>query len=244
MAPHHQWAYTTEKGTHWWDGKTEDFAPLYKWITTHRELLDGFEPVSDVVLVFNSPAEYRGRGKSAEVAACLAAHNIQYRVAIAGGDWVHEALDKSALLAAQKVVVTSRECIDARQNAALSVAEQAGKLIAWQGSASCDDKLPQSVEVEGASNVWALVRRNAKTGAVAVHLLNRNYDLAQDATVPTGPLTVTLQNGLLASKTFRSATVHAVPEAQVASVPITTTAQHLTLHVPSVNLWSIVLLKP
>jgi len=31
MAPHRKWAFTTEKGTHWYQSKPEDFAYLYNF---------------------------------------------------------------------------------------------------------------------------------------------------------------------------------------------------------------------
>ena len=36
MAPHRQWCYTKEKGTHWYDGPTEEYAWLYRFVREQR----------------------------------------------------------------------------------------------------------------------------------------------------------------------------------------------------------------
>jgi hypothetical protein len=244
MAPHHQWAYTTEKGTHWWDGATEDFAPLYKWVATHPQLLDGFTALSDVVLLFNSPAFYRGQDPSGEAAPCLAAQNVQYRVAVAGGDWVHESLDAGDLLSAAKVVVGTEEYLDDRQQAVLARVQEAGKLVTWRDPGSLAGQVPRSVRVAGADRVWALARGNAATGEVVLHLLNRNYDLAADSIVPTGKLTVTVDASLLGGRRFTSAMLYAPPEGQGTPVPLRSEVAGTTVELPRLGLWAIIHLQP
>lgn len=243
MAPHHQWCYTEQKGTHWWDGKTEDFAPLYQWISTHRELFDGFETAADVIVVFNSQAAYRGQDKHDEIGAWLAAHNVQYEMAIAGGEWVPERLEAEALLQAKQVIVSSRELLDEPQLQALEQVAQAGKLVAWKGAAAAEGLISRRVQVAGAENVWAVARRNEATGEVALHLLNRNYDLAQDKTIPTGPLTVTVDQRLLGPKTFTQAQLQVPTGGAPTAAVLQQEGATLRLQVPSVDLWSILILK-
>jgi hypothetical protein len=38
MVPHHQWCFTKELGTHWYDGPAEQFAPPYRFVRAHPEL--------------------------------------------------------------------------------------------------------------------------------------------------------------------------------------------------------------
>jgi hypothetical protein len=243
MAPHHQWAYTPEKGSHWWDCRTEDFAPIYRFIASHRALFDGFEPISDVALVFNTPAAYRGQDRSADVAAHLAAANAQYRVVVAGGDWVEERLTARALRGAKRVIVASSGMPDPKQQAVVDATARSARLIRWDGPASCDGKLPQSVRVVGGTRVWAVLRRNPTTGEVAVHLLNRDYVLDRDSVRTTGPLTVTIDNSLIGRRAFRSATRYSIPDGPDA-VSLRTERGRITIAVPSLDLWSIVLLRP
>lgn len=43
MAPHRQWCFTKELGTHWYQAPVEEFAPLYGFIRGNRSLFDGYE---------------------------------------------------------------------------------------------------------------------------------------------------------------------------------------------------------
>jgi hypothetical protein len=244
MAPHHQWCYTTEKGTHWWDCRTEDFAPLYRWVTEHRDLFDGFETAGGVVLVFNSPAYFRGQDRSEEAAGWLASHSVQYRCVVAGGDWVDERLDREALLGADKVVVGSRECLDADQEATLDAVEQAGKLVTWTGPESAAALLPYAVEVTPSENVWALVRANPLTGEVAVHLLNRGYDLGADGVTPISDVRVSIDRSLLGGRAFAIATAYAVPAPEREPVSPSQDGDRVSFRLPRLDLWSIVVLRP
>lgn len=245
MAPHHQWCYTPEKGTHWWDGRTEDFAPLYRWVADHPALLDGFETVSDTVLVFNAPACFRGADASPEVAGWLASHNVQYRCAVAGGDWVGERLDRASLLAADRVIVSSREGLDDDQRATLDAVRQAGKLIEWSGPESLGGLLPPSVEVTGdGGSVWATVRRNAATGEVAVHLLGRAYDLASDSVPPLAHVRVSIARRLLGDARLASAVAYAVPAGEPRSLDLATDDDRVSFELPELGMWSVVVLTP
>ncbi len=243
MAPHHQWAYTPEKGTHWWDCRTDDFAPLYRFVAMHRQLFDGFENVSNVVLVYNSPAAYRGHDRSAEAAAYLAAANTQYRVAIAGGDWVDERLTTETLSAAQHVILASRDLPDTQHAAVIEALRKSGNVIDWDGPASCEGKLPRSIRVEGAPNLWVVMRRNPTSGAVAVHLLNRDYALDQDTVRTTGPLTVTIDGALLAGQSFDTASFYNVPHDEPVPVDIRSDHGRTVISVTALDLWGIVLLQ-
>lgn len=242
MAPHHQWAYTAEKGTHWWDCSTEDFAPLYRFVATHRDLFDGFEAVCDVVLVFNAPARYRGKDRSAEAAAYLAAHNVQYRVAVAGGDWVRERLDAADLMAARAVIVTSEEYLDDGQRQVISQVEQAGRLLRWEGPGSIEDRLSPGVTVRGAPHVRAVLRRNAQTGRVAVHVLNRDYDLPADSVIPAGPVEVAIHDSLVGHSDFTAAALYSVPGLQQLRVSLGHEGDCHVLRVPHLDLWTIAVL--
>ena len=38
MAPHRQWCFTLEKGTHWYEAPKAAYAPLYQFVRKHPEL--------------------------------------------------------------------------------------------------------------------------------------------------------------------------------------------------------------
>ena len=59
MAPHRQWCYTQEKGTHWYSGPTDEYAYMYRFVREHASLLDGYEAVAPVAVVYDNAANRR-----------------------------------------------------------------------------------------------------------------------------------------------------------------------------------------
>jgi hypothetical protein len=49
MVPHRQWCFTQEKGTHWYEGPTEEFAPLYRFVRVNRDLFRDTHTVGPLV---------------------------------------------------------------------------------------------------------------------------------------------------------------------------------------------------
>lgn len=239
MAPHHQWAYTSQMGTHWWDCQTEQFAPLYKFVATHPELFDGYGPLHEAVLVFNSPAYYRGKDRSPEAAAFLAENSLQYRVAIAGGDWVPERIGLRELQGTT-TVVCSDESLDERQREVLAQVEAAGDLVKWAGPQSWKNRRDRLVEVAGADGVWALVRRNDATSEAVVHLLNRDYDLRADDVRPTGPVRLGILRDALGIDSSMSVTLYSVPGLHQARLTPRVEGERVVVEVPEIGLWGIV----
>lgn len=52
IVPNNVWCYSEEKGEHAYRGPEEVFVPLYRFIRTHEELLDGYEPATQVGVVY------------------------------------------------------------------------------------------------------------------------------------------------------------------------------------------------
>jgi hypothetical protein len=53
MAPHHQWCHTAEKGTHWYEGPKEKYAPLYRFVRQNAFLFDEFQNHADLTVAFS-----------------------------------------------------------------------------------------------------------------------------------------------------------------------------------------------
>ena len=105
MAPHRQWCYTKEKGTHWYAGPTEEYAWLYQFVRQHARLLDGYEAVAPVAVVYDNAARRKGRGNIEPICVALAERNIPFTVVVAGDDWLDYRLDAERLARFKAVVV-------------------------------------------------------------------------------------------------------------------------------------------
>ncbi|MDB5324903.1 MAG: Alpha-agarase [Phycisphaerales bacterium] len=55
MAPHRQWCFTLEKGSHWYDGPAEEYAPLYQFVRAHPQLFRGTCTVGPLAIANAAP---------------------------------------------------------------------------------------------------------------------------------------------------------------------------------------------
>ena len=242
MAPHRQWCYTKEKGTHWYSGPTEEYAWLYRFVREKAPLLDGYEAVASVAVVYGNGANRRGRGRIEAICTTLASRNVPFTVVVAGDEWLPGyRLTASTLSRFKAIVIPKTLELDSSQQKAL---EAAGKrVVEWPDDAALRLLISEPVSLEGASGVWVVPRRNPERGRPAVvHLLNRNYDGDHDAMKPQRGFKVSLARWLFDGARFTKATLHA-PRKQPVELELTTDKKATTFVVPELDLWAIVELR-
>ena len=242
MAPHRQWCYTKDKGTHWYDGPTEEYAWVYRFVRSQARLLDGYEAVAPVAVVYSNAANRKGRGRIEALCADLAQVNVPFRVLIAGDDWLADYRLKAADLAkAAAVVVPKQLDLDAAQRKLLDRPAVAAKLVVWPDRDKLARLVPPPVTIEGAARVWAVPRAvpNSRTKPVVVHLLNRNYDAKADAIVTQENVTLRLRRDLFPGRKFTKAIAHA-PRTKPVELKVVSNAEVTTITVPRLDLWTIV----
>jgi len=241
MTPHRQWCYTKEKGTHWCDGPTEEYAWLYRFVRSRARLLDGYEAVAPVVVVYSSPANRAGRGRIEAVCTDLARGNVPFKVVIAGDDWVDYRLKADDIARAKAVVVPKTFQLDGEQKKLIDRAAAAGRLVTWPDKAKLSKLIGAPVAVEGAQDVWAVPRAvlGEATRPAVVHLLNRNYNPDKDAMIARKTITLRLRRDLFGNRKFTTATAHA-PRARPVKLPVASDAKHTTVTIADLDLWTIV----
>jgi hypothetical protein len=243
MAPHRQWCYNKEKGTHWYDGPTEEYAWLYRFVRDHADLLDGYEAVAPVAVLYDNAARRKNQGNIELICIALAEANIPFTVVIAGDNWLDYRLDEAKLNPFNQVIVSEPLGLDADQREVLEQARSEGRLVTWKYNSTLSE-LGRPVQIDGSDHVMAVPRfhpGNADTPAV-VHLLNRNYDGRQDRMVPQGPFTLRLKQNLYGNRSFRRATLHA-PKADPVELKVRSEAGQTYIEIPNLNLWGIVALQ-
>ncbi|MHC4177254.1 MAG: hypothetical protein ACYSWU_07095, partial [Planctomycetota bacterium] len=72
MAPHRQWCYDKRKGTFWYTGPAEEYAWPYRFVGRHARLLDRYEAVAPVAVVYDNAARRKGRGNIEPICTVLA----------------------------------------------------------------------------------------------------------------------------------------------------------------------------
>jgi len=241
MAPHRQWAYTQEKGMHWYQSTLEDYAYLYQFVRAHADLLDGYEPLAQVGLVYSNAAFRANRTQAREACYALAHANVPYRLLIAGDDWLEDRLTAEDLEGLKAVVVTDPLLLDPDQQAVLGGAKD--RLVTWPDEARLNQLAPQVIGIEGAEGIMALPRAvpGDATKPVVVHLLNLNYSGDADGIVKQADVKLTLAKSLLGRPVSR-ATLYA-PQAEPAELGVTDAGDAAELTVPELDLWGIVVLQ-
>ena len=245
MAPHRQWCYTKAKGTHWYDGPTDEYAWPYRFVRSVARLLDGYEAVAPVVVIYSSAANRRARGRIEAICGDLAQANVPFTVAIAGDDWLPDYRLSAARLAKAKAVVVPKQLdLDAAQQKLLDRVAAAGRLVTWPDKDRLAKLVPPPVVVEGADRIWAVPRADPADPArpAVVHLLNRNYDAKADRVVPQKNVVLRLRRDLFGRRKLTGAVAHA-PRAEPAELKLASGATSTSVTVPELGEWAIVELR-
>ena len=230
MVPDRQWCYTPEKGTHWYEGPKEKFAPLYQFVRQHRGLFDDYRNYSDLTVVFSSRAFDRNPPRL--IAACgeLAAANLSYRVALAGDEVVDHPLKAEDLRLSPRLVVLEPQDLSAADRVVLAGETQAQR---FPGIKQAIAGIVPAARVKTPAAARVLPR--VKPGCAVVHLLNRSYNAASDSVRPLENLVLTLDLEALGVAGATRAEFFS-PGAQPLELPVT----DRSVRVPALGLWGLV----
>ena len=245
MVPHRKWAFTQEKGTHWYQSKPEDFAYLYQFIRQNADLLDGYEPYSQIALVFcNRSIRRHGVERFQEACKRLADANLPFSVAIAGDDWIEDRLTIDALRRFDTVVVPEPAELSEMQKETLRDWETIkGKKVDYITSADDIDSInftASSVKVTGWPNIWVLPRLRPDNPVVC-HILNRNYDSEGDSVVPARDIEIVLGTSLIDDGNIRTCKLIS-PDGDPIQLNAEVREDGLHVLIPELGTWSLLVI--
>ncbi len=244
MAPHRQWCYTKEKGTHWANFPAEDLAWVYRFVRQSERLFDCYEAVAPVGVVYDMAARREGRGDIRPIAVALAERNMPFTIVMAGDDWLPDyRLTTDKLARFRAVVVPEDLAMAPEQKALIDAVAAEGRLVTWPNDEKLAALLPPPIVVEGSEHVAVVPRAvpDDPAAPVVVHLVNRRYDRENDAMVPQRDFTVRLRADLFSGRTFTRATMHA-PREEPSPVALRNDDGYIELSVPQLDLWGLVAL--
>lgn len=242
MTPHHQWCYTEQLGTHWYDGPPEEYGPIYRFIREHAFLFDDQESAAQVA-VLHSTGTVRGDEEvESDVVRQLLKAQMSFDVVVAGNDWVPARLTWEQVRRYRKVIVPTDLALDDAQQRVIDRLRREGRLVAWKGPETLASLPTSWTKVDGADRVWAVLRRDPSGKSAVCHLLNRDYDASTDRVRPTGPFTVTV-SAEATGRQLRSAVLYA-PGAGPRPLKASYRGESITFEVPSLPLWAVVQLSP
>ena len=234
MAPHRQWCYTTEKGTHWYAGPPEKFAPLYQFVRQHPDRFDGYEAYADVVLVMPHRSFARHRERWFELGERLTGANVPWRLVLGGDDLLEHAIDPASLRDGQVLLIPDLQALEPADRERIQAATRSVRAAATTEEALSG--LKAAVRVEGTTAVRVLPR--VKPGALVLHVLDWEYQATADAVKPVSEVALSLDLDRLG-----------VPHATQAlrlrpgTEPETVQLDHGRLRLTDIGLWSILILE-
>ena len=245
MAPHRKWAYTQEKGTHWYQSKPGDFAYLYQFIRKNADLLDNYEPHSHVALIFcNESARQHGTRNFREACKRFADANVQFSVIIAGDDWIEDRLTMDVVGEFGNVVVLEPAELSETQKEVLEAWETVkGREVNYVASADQIDDIDfatSPVRFSGPPNIWVLPRLRPG-GPLVCHILNRNYDGEKDSVETAGNVEIVLGATLASGRDIHSCRLLS-PGADTIHLDAELRDDGLHVSIPKPGMWSLLVI--
>ena len=245
MAPHRQWCYTREKGTHWYSGPVEEYAPLYRFARSNAEILDDFESIAKVAVVYDSHSQRQGKGQIEPICTALAELNVPFTIVVQGDDWLPGYnLREFDLAQYAAIVIPQNLAPSADLEQVLSSPSVQKNFVRWKSPQDAVALADRWIRLSPEKQLFVTVRRHLREKRLAVHLVNRQYDPARDAVTPVQNVVITLDRAILPGPPANSqlGTVRSFSE-QSGSVEVRANAEHVELNVPAVDLWTIVELR-
>lgn len=242
MAPHRQWAYTKDKGTHWYQSSTSDYAHLYRFVREHAALFDGYEPISHVGIVYSNAAFRANKKAAQDVCAELARANVPARLLMAGDDWMDERLTGADLEGLRAIVVTEPLKLDEAQSAVLAEAQD--RIVTWPDQERLAELAGEGIVIEAAERITVLPRTvpDSDERPFVCHLLNRNYNGETDSVEAQSNFTLKLACSIFDDAAIEQALLHS-PEQEPKSVALDRQDGYWVLSVPELRLWGLLEFK-
>ncbi|MFB3786361.1 MAG: hypothetical protein ACE15F_08325 [bacterium] len=234
MVPHRQWCYTQELGTHWWNGKPEDFADLYQFVRENRALLDGYNSLANTAVLCTDSGFNAMEDAAGELTRANIPHDLIYvsNTQENEDELIHQ-------LFRYESVITS-------QSDNLPQVERT-RYLAWNGLSECPAEIKQSVSVDGAERIAVSLRYNPdrNDAPVVCHVLNQNYDVQKDTAAPV-TIRLNLREDLFKKATggraLQSAVLHE-PKTESREIELKKEGGSYLFTLENLGLWGMVELK-
>ncbi len=229
MAPHNQWCYTKDLGTHWWHGQPKDFGAIYRFVRNHAALLDGYKTLAKVGLVYSTGDYVRIR----DTAHKLIEANVPFRLLFPGDRFSEESLYREALAACDVVLVADK-----------AVELEGKRLVHLREKKELPEPIVNTVTVEGSDSIRVSLRGKPgdPSAPLVCHVLNQEYDAKTDRVLPVN-IEIAFSKALLKQTGVRELPERGMahsPGNESQAVAVTETDSNVSIHIQDAGLWTVV----
>jgi hypothetical protein len=234
MPPNRSWCFTPGKGTDWFHGDVEKFAPIYHFIHENAACFDDYETFTDTAIVLPYGSFNKDANHWFQLCNQLAAANLSYRLLVCGDGILDHPLDAAELGANRNLVFPDRDGLLPADRELID--QHAGEHRVFTNSSDAVAGLKPAVRIQASGTVRVFPR--VKKGAAVVHLLNFDYDGAKDEVRALSNVKVFLDTKALGVPKASSCKLIAMD-----SKPSTLQIKNGAVDVPALRLWSLLLIE-
>jgi hypothetical protein len=242
--PNHQWCYTPEKGTHWYDGPTEEYTPIYQFVRQNAGFFDSYEAVTQVGVVYSNLAFRKNIHTVLDVCLSLTNANIPFGMAIAGDEWLNNTITEKQLSKFEAVVVPEPSMLEGEQKNLIDTWIKDGRAVSWKNEKDVLERIESLVSLRSASKVWILPRKAKQPDTpVVCHVVNWSYNISKDKMIPQRNVDIYLSSKLFDGKKIRKVTL-LTPHSELISLQSETVSNGVQVTIPELDLWSMLIFYP
>lgn len=240
MTPYRQWVFVNHRQTTAYDGPTDVYAPIYRFIGEHRELFDGYEAASQVALIYNHNALKKGNETIYEVCGQLAQANIQFDMIIAGDDWLSPRLETSLADPYQHIIIPDSTTLGYGQQAIVDRWVSESRAGYFRHIENITENIYTWIQTSSSTQLFAVARVKKDMGAV-VHLINpvrkENKEFQKQLDIE-----LKISQDLIGGREPMRVTFHSLFGGSM-SLDFSVKDESILIKVPELRLWGIVKLE-
>lgn len=243
--PRKGWVFS--ESTPWYYPPREEFEPIYSFVRAHRQLLDDYQAVHQVGVLYTQAA---AGGAAAyytplkHVCAELVQRGVPFALIVAGDEALANRLTGSEAGRFELVLVPEPIRLIDGQQAVIDRWKAEGRAVAVRPEDDVAAKLAARVRplvaVESESRVWLFPRANRREARAPLvcHLVNARYDAQRNRAIRQRAIQPSFSTSLWKAHPPREATYHTLGRpAQV--LPLTFAGDRVRLTIPELDLWGI-----
>jgi len=242
--PRKGWCFT---GAPWYFPPQDEFEPIYDFVRTHRELLDDYEAVEQVGVLFT---QTRGAGGDSyytplkHVCARLVEQNVPFGFAVAGDELLANRLRGDETSSFELMLIPEPIRLIGGQQKIVGRWKAEEKAITVKRgdnvAALLGGRIEPSVALDGTSRVWLFPRTKKEdpSAPVVCHLVNGSYDSRENKPTPQKDVKVRLRSPLVGGAGARRAVYHTLGKGPQ-SLEVTVREDGIQVTVPEVDLWGL-----